>query len=134
MVPFDPIHVIGVGVSVVLFYQSIRLVQKRKENVLEFLLWSGMGSIILILSLSSVVTVLGILDAIQLVLEGLGFQSGRDGIFVLAILSLLMLLFYTYINAKTNRKQLHDLNQEVALLRYELRYQQKNKFPEMNED
>lgn len=126
MTAFDPIHLIGVLVAVALFYQSIQLVQKRKESVLEFLLWTGMGGVILILSVSSAVTVLGILDAIQVILAAMGFQSGRDGVFVLAILSLLLLLFYTYINAKTNRKELADLNQEIALLRFECRKQREN--------
>lgn len=83
-------------------------------------MWTGMGMVILTLSLSSAITILGILDAILLFLRLLGFRSGRDGIFVLAILSLLMLLFYTYINAKTNRKYLQDLNQELALMRYDV--------------
>lgn len=132
MAPFDLIHIIGVLVAVALFYQSIQLVQKRKESVFEFLMWTGMGSAILILSVSSAVTVLGILDTIQVILSVLGFQSGRDGIFVLSLLSLLLLIFYTYVNAKTNRKQLNDLNQEIAILRYEVNETQKSDLNESN--
>lgn len=116
-----PIHLIGILISIALFYQSVRLVRKGKESVFEFLLWSGFGLALLILSLGSSVTVLGVLDALSFVLSLLGFTSGRDGVFVLAILGLLLMLFYTYVNSKTNRKHLYDLNQEVALLRQEIR-------------
>jgi len=118
-----PIHVIGFLISLALFYQSTRLLSKGKENVFEFLLWIGFGVGILVLSIGSSVTVLGVLDKIQFLLEILGFQSGQDGIFVLAILGLLLMLFYTYINAKTNRQDIYNLNQELALLRYELQQQ-----------
>jgi len=56
----------------------------------------------------------------------LGFDSGRDGVFVLGFLSLLLMLFYTYINAKTNRQRISDLNQEIALIRFELRETRQN--------
>lgn len=119
MLNIAPIHVIGLLISVGLFYQSVNLVRKRKESVFEFLLWSGFGVVLLLLSLGSSVTVVGALDLISEVLALLGFRSGTNGIFVLSILALLLMLFYTYVNAKNNRKEIYDLNQQIALLRYE---------------
>lgn len=124
MLSMELIHVIGLLISVVLFYQSINLLQKQKESVFEFLLWSGFGATLLLLSLGSSVTVMGTLDFVSYVLSLLGFRSGTNGIFVLSILSLLLMLFYTYVNAKNNRKEIYDLNQELALLRHEYESEQ----------
>lgn len=115
-----PIHVIGLGVAIALFYQSFRLVRKQKESVFEFLLWVGFGSAIFVLSLGQLLTIAELLAVLEALLRLLGFQSGTNGIFTLAILGLLLLLFYTYINAKTNRQKIADLNQELSLLKYQL--------------
>lgn len=134
MINAEPIHFIGAIISIALFYQSYRLVKKRKESVFEFLLWASFGTVLLILSISSAVTVLGVFDAFRYLLYLLGFESGRDGIFVLAILGLLLMLFYTYVNVKTNRKDLYDLNQEVALLQYELQQNESTEVAEIDDD
>jgi len=115
-----PIHLIGIAVSVVLFYQSVRLVRKQKESVFEFLLWTGFGAAILVLSLGQLLTISGLLEGLSFLLSLLGFQTGTNGIFTLAILGLLLLLFYTYNNAKTNRQKIADMNQELSLLEYQV--------------
>lgn len=120
MFGITPIHVLGLGVSIALMYQSIRLVRKQKESVFEFLLWTGFGGAIFILSFGQLLTIAEILDSIEATLRLLGFQTGTNGIFTLAILGLLLMLFYTYINAKTNRQKIADLNQELSLLEYQL--------------
>lgn len=119
MVKLAPIHLTGAVISIALMYQSFRLVRKRKESVLEFLLWSGFGMALLVLSLSSAVTVQGTLNYLEKFLAAFGFKTGVNGVFTLAILGILLMLFYTYVNTKTNRKIIFDLNQELALFRYE---------------
>jgi len=116
-----PIHLIGIAVSVALMYQSLRLVRKQKESVFEFLLWSGFGLGIFVLSLGQLLTVTGLLDGLGFILGLLGFQTGTNGIFTLAILGLLLMLFYTYVNVKTNRQRIADLNQEVSILEYQIK-------------
>ena len=115
-----PIHLIGIAVSVALFYQSIRLVRKQKESVFEFLLWTGFGAAIFALSLGQLLTISGLLEGLSFLLSLLGFQTGTNGIFTLAILGLLLLLFYTYNNAKTNHQKIADMNQELSLLEYQM--------------
>jgi hypothetical protein len=115
-----PIHLIGIAVSVALFYQSIRLVRKQKESVFEFLLWTGFGAAIFVLSLGQLLTISGLLEGLSFLLSLLGFQTGTNGIFTLAILGLLLLLYYTYNNAKTNRQKIADMNQELSLLEYQM--------------
>jgi hypothetical protein len=115
-----PIHIIGIAVSVILFYQSVRLVRKQKESVFEFLLWTGFGAAIFVLSLGQLLTISGLLEGLSFLLSLLGFQTGTNGIFTLAILGLLLLLFYTYNNAKTNRQKIADMNQELSLLEYQM--------------
>lgn len=115
MVEFQIIDGIGLGVSVALFYQSIRLVRKRKESVFEFLLWIGFGTILFALSFGSLVNLIDLLNFFEGILSAIGFESGRIGLLVLANLALMMMLFYTYINTKSNRKLIYDLNQRVAL-------------------
>lgn len=114
-----PIHLIGLTVAVILFSKSAMLIRNRKESVLEFLMWSGFGLMIFLLSLGDIITVLGIFQFVSRLLQSLGFQSSTNGIFTLAILGILILIFYTYINSINNRKEVHDLNREIALLRYE---------------
>lgn len=122
MLDLDPINFIGATIALALLYQSVRLVRKRKESVFEFLLWAGFGGALLVFSLAQTVTVLGAFDTISVLLEWLGFNGGLDGVFALAILGLMLLLFYTYVNAKTNRQKLYDMNQEIALLEYQMDY------------
>jgi len=116
-----PIHIIGIAVAMALLYQSVRLVRKQKESVFEFLLWSGFGLGIFVLSLGQLLTISGILDTLKVMLGWLGFETGTNGVFTLAFLGLLLLLFYTYVNAKTNRQKIADLNQEISILEYQLR-------------
>jgi len=116
-----PIHLIGIVISIALMYQSLRLVRKQKESVFEFLLWSGFGLGIFVLSLGQLLTVTGLLDGLGFILGLLGFQTGTNGIFTLAILGLLLMLFYTYVNVKTNRQKIADLNQEVSILEYQIK-------------
>lgn len=119
-----PIHIIGLIISAILFYQSFRLLQEGKENILEFIFWSGFGTAMLVFNIRSALRRPGILSAIRDVLSGLGFNSGMNGVFALAILFLLMMLFHVYIEAKTNKKKMYELNQEVALFKYRLEQKQ----------
>jgi len=120
MARFQPINLLGILIAIGLIYQSLRLVRNRKESVLEFLLWSVFGTGLLILSIIGGISENLISGATDFVLESLGVDSGPDGIFVLSIIGLMLMLFYTYISAKTNEQQIQDLNQEIALLRYEM--------------
>lgn len=114
-----PIHVVGVLVAIALFYQSFKLVRTRKESTFEFLLWTGFGTAILFLSLESMVTTVDLTEFLRDGLRVLGFESGMNGILTVAILAILLMLFYTYVNAKNNRKDIYDIDQELAILRYE---------------
>jgi len=120
MARFQPINLLGILIAIGLIYQSLRLVRNRKESVLEFLLWSVFGTGLLILSIIGGISENLISGATDFALESLGVDSGPDGIFVLSIIGLMLMLFYTYISAKTNEQQIQDLNQEIALLRYEM--------------
>lgn len=117
----SPIHVIGVVASLALLYKSLRLVRDRKEGIFEFLLWTGFGIGLLVVSIGSALTSVDILDISDRVLATLGFNIGRDGLFFVSNLLLLFIVFYTYVQLVESRKQLSELNQEVALLRYEMK-------------
>jgi hypothetical protein len=121
MIPIGlrPIHVIGMVLALTMFYQSFRLVQSGKGSIFEFLLWSCFGAVLFALSLGDVVTLLRVYEAIEVVLAVLGFGSGLTGLLVLSNLALLMMLFYMFVKVKTNRKELYDLNQEIALNRFD---------------
>jgi hypothetical protein len=115
-----PIDLIGILVSVLLIFKGISLVRNKNENVFEFLLWMSLGSVLLILSLSSAITVIDTIDVILSGLWILGFKSGVNGIFLLTNLVLLALLFYTYSNIKSNEQKISNIHQEIALKEYEL--------------
>lgn len=120
MVELAPIHVIGICASLVLLAQSVRLARAGKENVLEFLLWSSFGAVLLLYTLARVFTPVTVVDAIDSTLISLGFGSGERGLLVLSTISLFLVVLYTYTLTKTNDKRLNDAQREVALLRYEL--------------
>ncbi|WP_436911298.1 DUF2304 domain-containing protein [Halosimplex marinum] len=120
---FEPMHIVGMLVSFALFYQSYRLVRKHKEGIVEFLFWVSFGGALFLLSVGDATAGTGrfpIFDLVKRFLLAMGFSSGVNGIFTLTILGLILLIFYTYVNVKTNRQMLYDQTQEIALLRYEL--------------
>lgn len=119
-VALSPIHVIGVVASVALLYQSYRLARSHKEGLFEFLLWTGFGVALLVLSVGSALTSVDVLQIIENGLALLGFNVGRDSVFYVSNLLLLFLVFYMYTLVAESRQQLSDLNQELALLRYEM--------------
>lgn len=112
-----PIHILGMILALAMFYQSFRLVRTRKGSIFEFLLWCSFGAVLFALSLGNAVTLLGVYEAVRVILAVLGFRSGITGLLVLSNLALLMMLFYTFVKVKTNRKHIYDLNQEIALTR-----------------
>lgn len=116
---FSPIHVIGVGAGLALLYKSILLVRQRKEGIFEFLLWAGFGVALLAISVGSALSTVNVLGALVGALGALGLNVGLASISFLANLALLFVVFYTYVQLVESRRQLSDLAQEVALLRYE---------------
>jgi hypothetical protein len=115
-----PIHVIGVLAGLALLFQSHRLASDRKEGVFEFLLWVGFGVGLLVVSVGSALTNVDLLGGLENALGLLGFASETDSVFFISNLLLLFVVFYTYVQLVESRKQLSDLNQEIALLRYDL--------------
>ncbi|QCC51300.1 DUF2304 domain-containing protein [Halapricum salinum] len=115
-----PIHVIGVIAGLALLYQSYRLVSDRKEGVFEFLLWAGFGVALLVISVGSAITSVDLLGGLEGAMALLGFARGPESVLFVSNLLLLFLVFYSYIQLVESRKQLSDLNQELALLRYDL--------------
>ena len=115
-----PIHVIGVIAGLALLYQSYRLVSDRKEGVFEFLLWAGFGVALLVISVGSALTSVDLLGGLEGGMALLGFARGPESVLFVSNLLLLFLVFYSYIQLVESRKQLSDLNQELALLRYDL--------------
>lgn len=116
----SPIHVIGIVAGLALLLQSYRLVNDRKEGIFEFLLWAGFGVGLLVVSVGSALTTVDLLAILQRGSELLGFGGGTESIFFVSNLVLLFIVFYTYTQLVESRKQLSDLNQELALLRYDL--------------
>lgn len=83
-------------------------------------MWFGFGAGILVVSVSQATT-RWLLGFVKSVLFFLGFRIGSGGVFTLAIMGLLIFMFYTHVGAKTNERLIMDLNQVIALLRYEQR-------------
>ncbi|QSG08339.1 DUF2304 domain-containing protein [Halapricum desulfuricans] len=122
MIGFElaPIHGIGAVAGLALLYQSYRLVAARKGSVFEFLLWAGFGIGLLAISVGSALKSVDLLYALEGTLSALGFGPGTDSIFFVSNLLLLFVVFYTYVQLVESRRRLSDLNQELALLRYDL--------------
>jgi len=116
----SPIHVVGVLAGLALLYRSVTLVRARTESVGAFLLWAGFGVGLLVFTIGSAITTIDMLESVAGLLGLLGFNIGLDGVLLSANLLLLFLIFYAYTTMAENRRQLYDLTQDVALLRYEL--------------
>jgi hypothetical protein len=119
-VELAPIHVIGFLAGLLLVYQSVSLVRERKEGLFEFLLWAGFGVGLLAISMGSALTSVDVLAVLEGLLATLGFDVGRDSLFLVGNLVLLFLVFYTYVQLIESRKRLAELTQELALVQYEL--------------
>lgn len=120
MIDLEPFHYVAVAVSVLLFYQSVRLVRTRKENLFEFLVWVSFGVGILLYSIASAVESIELLGYFNGTLRSLGFGNEWRGLFAISIVALYLVVFYTYTIVKTTDRRMADLQQEIALLRYEL--------------
>lgn len=116
----SPIHVIGIVAGFALLFQSYRLVADRKEGIFEFLLWVGFGLGLLVISVGSALTTVDLLGGLEGALAVLGFSPRPASVFFVSNLLLLFMVFYVYTQLVESRKQLSDLNQELALLRYDL--------------
>lgn len=137
MYNIQAIHVIGVVVSLGLIYQSYRLVRKRRESILEFLMWAGSGVFLLAVSVDGARETGGLVVRFDGILRALGLSSGFQGVLGLTVLALFLLIFYTYVNTKNNKKEIYDMSQEIALLEYELNRTDsptREESPEKNED
>lgn len=125
MVTVTPIDVLGLFLALILFYKSYRLLHQGKESILEFLFWTGFGTGILLLVIGNVSQEIPLLEFAHSISAGLGFERGVNGILVVAILSLLMMVFHMYIQIKDQKKKMYDLDREFALLQYQLDQNQK---------
>jgi hypothetical protein len=120
MVEVVPIHVIGLAVSLLLLYQSVRLVRSRRENIFEFVMWAFFGTVLLVYTIARMVTTVDVIGHINAFLRSLGFGSGERGLLVLSVISLFLIVFYTYTMVKTYHREMTDLQQELAIARYEI--------------
>lgn len=120
MIVIEPFHFVGATVSLLLFYQSLRLVKTRKENLFEFLVWVTFGVGILLYTVASALEGVELLGHINGLVTALGFGNEWRGLFAISIVALYLVVFYTYTLVKTTDRRLADLQQEIALLRYEL--------------
>lgn len=120
MVEIVPIHVIGLAVSLLLLYQSVRLVRSHRENIFEFVMWAFFGTVLLVYTVARMVTTVDVIDEINRFLKSLGFGSGERGLLVLSVISLFLIVFYTYTMVKTYYREMTDLQQELAIARYEI--------------
>lgn len=125
MVAFTPIDAIGLSLALILLYKSYRLLNQGKESVLEFLFWSGFGTAMLLLVIGNISQETPLIQFAHSFSTELGFESGVNGVLVVAILSLLMIVFHTYIQVKNQRKKMYDLDRELALIQYQLDQKQK---------
>mgnify|MGYP000392145314 CR=1 FL=1 len=120
MVEVVPIHVIGLAVSLLLLYQSVRLVRSHRENIFEFVMWAFFGTVLLVYTVARMVTTVDVIGEINRFLKSLGFGSGERGLLVLSVISLFLVVFYTYTMVKTYHREMTDLQQELAIARYEI--------------
>lgn len=111
------IQIIGLMFGVILLYQSYKLVKNKEENVPEFLLWSIVGLMIVVVSIY--------LDSVNIILRLLGMSDRVNVIFVVGILLTYLLIMHVFsLNRELNR-QISILNEELSILRYMLEKKEK---------
>lgn len=111
------IQIIGLMFGVILLYQSYKLVKNKEENVPEFLLWSIVGLMIVVVSIY--------LDSVNIILRLLGMSDRINAIFAVGILLAYLLIMHVFsLNRELNR-QISILNEELSILRYMLEKKEK---------
>jgi hypothetical protein len=116
------IQILGLLVSIYLFYRSYNLVKKREEDVKQFLFWVFLGILLFVSSL-----VPGIVD---IFLDLLGLENRAFAIIIIGTL-LLYLLFFNFASKIDNlNQQISQINEKVSLIEYEMKkYQNSDNKP-----
>ena len=104
------IQLFGVIIGLYFLQKSFKLVKDKKESLFEFFLWSFLGVAIILTSIfpNRIVNVLGIFGA----------EKNLNALFVLAILTLFFLIFYTFKLNRNMMKMISRLNEEISILKY----------------
>ncbi len=107
------IQIIGVLVGLYFLFKSTKLIKERKESIYEFFLWIFLGVALIFTSLwpNFVVRFLGIFGA----------EKNLNALFILAILILFFLIFYTFKLNRNMLKMISKLNEELSLIKYKIK-------------
>jgi len=102
-------NVVGLAVGVYFLIQSYRLVHRREEDVLSFLVWLAVGIALIVVSLFP-----GVADYIMALL---GMEMRAYTIFTLGILLAYVLLFRLFRLIWRLNRSISELNEELSLLK-----------------
>lgn len=107
------IQLVGLVVSFYLFYKSYLLVKRREEDVKQFLFWISVGFLLFFSSLFP--------NIIDVFMDFLGLENRAFAILIVGVL-LMYLLFFNFVSRIDYLdRQLSQINEEVSLLRYEMK-------------
>jgi hypothetical protein len=106
------IQIIGILIGLYYLYKSYRMLKLRKADVREFLIWTFVGFALIIVSTYP--------DIVTYLFNLIGMSFRGNAIFTIGILiSYLLLIHVITLNRELNY-QISKLNEEIALLRYEI--------------
>lgn len=106
------IQVIGVLIGLYYLYKSYRMVRLKKADVREFLLWTFVGFALVIVSFYP--------NIVTFFFNFLGMSLRGNAIFTIGILISYFLLIHVITLNRELNYQISKLNEEIALLRYEI--------------
>ncbi|KYK33444.1 MAG: hypothetical protein AYK19_13780 [Theionarchaea archaeon DG-70-1] len=107
------IQLVGLVVSFYLFYKSYLLVRRREEDVKQFLFWISIGFLLFFSSLFP--------SIIDVFMDFLGLENRAFAILIVGVLFMYLLFFNFVSRIDFLDRQLSQINEEVSLLRYEMK-------------
>jgi hypothetical protein len=112
------IHAVGFLLGCYFLLRSYVLIREKKEEVLDFLVWGGVGVSILVLSL--------VPQAGDTLAQYLNTRTTANTIFALAIFLLYVIIFRIHTLNRDLDRNISALNEEIALLKHRLEQQPEN--------
>ena len=104
------INIVAFILGTYFLYESYRMFKRKEEDVVSFLVWIFLGSILVFLSIFP--------DFGYKVSDILGMKTRANTVFSFAILILYLLIFNFFkLNRKMN-KEISKLNEEIAVYKY----------------
>lgn len=115
----EPISVLGVVIGLAVLYHTYT-VASSGDSVLDFLLTACLGGVVVLYSGVDALSMSNTIGTFEAGLAVLGFDGRGTTTLTISNVLLLIAVLYVYLRLQGSEKEISNLNQEIALLRFEI--------------